>query len=75
MKTLLFKNGSNKIIRSQLRLYSLNASNIVSKGIAQATVEKGISDWNPDLRPLYLDSQVFYRVLKYKQFYMNYSCL
>jgi len=57
MKTLLFKNGSNKIIRSQLRLYSLNASNIVSKGIAQATVEKGISDWNPDLRPLYLDSQ------------------
>ena len=55
VKNLLFGKSCKQLFK---RAYAANAPNIVNQSVGQASINKGIADWDADIRPVYMDAQV-----------------
>merc|ERR1719427_1866749 len=56
VRSLLLAKQSKVLINNQ-RFTSANATKIVNQSIAEATKNKGLSDWDSNVRPVYMDAQ------------------
>jgi len=54
VKNLLFGKSCKQLFK---RAYAANAPNIVNQSVGQASINKGIADWDADIRPVYMDAQ------------------
>ena len=56
----IFKKHSMLVIQSKnlVKRFQSSSGQLVNKSIGEASQNKGLGDWDPSFRPVYMDSQV-----------------